>query len=764
MSIEVPVFFAFVASALCYVTMLFFILRVDEPLGAERWMAGFTLWSLLVAAALAMNGSNVNVLKIAPGLWLALISLGGMVLLGALSFRYLELPQAGWWPLAYPPMAAILIWVALRDSSTFGSINPTWRAALAQHGAWLPWATALLWGALGLALLAITFNAVAEARQPLHANRRLWWLLALLSILGGEATAMWGASTLDVIGQALRVAGVALATYAIISHDLIDIRGIVRDMIGNILFALVMAAFLLVGIGAGIFLLNRLPGTQGQLALGALVIILALTYQRMRPALSGLVQRVVLAAGYDTAQIAGNYSRQAAEILDVHQLAITVGLTFSEAVQSSRTALILLSPAPDYMINAEVLIGAGKMPTTPNLFSARSPLLTALAHTRQTLTQYAIDYGPEFKAMPAADREWLHQLGIDIYVPVFDGSTLSAILAVGARLNRDAYRSRELELLSAIADQTSVALKNARLVTNLRTLNEEMRGLNEEMSVLNKSLADGNERLRQMDKVKSDFINIASHELRTPLTKIRGYTDILDAISSHGSIDKAQIAPILSQLVRASDRLEEVIGQMLDVSQLDVEALQLNFVDTTADAIIKLAIEPLALAARERHQTIAYPGAPDLPPLKGDFQRLVQALRQVVGNAIKFTPDGGTITIDADYLPANADRARPEAVEIVVSDTGVGIEPEYHELIFEKFFRVGSASVHSTGHTKFMGAGPGLGLTIARGVIKGHGGQIWVESPGHDKDRRPGSRFHIVLPLEPTPANGQQASPASAAR
>jgi signal transduction histidine kinase len=84
-----------------------------------------------------------------------------------------------------------------------------------------------------------------------------------------------------------------------------------------------------------------------------------------------------------------------------------------------------------------------------------------------------------------------------------------------------------------------------------------------------------------------------------------------------------------------------------------------------------------------------------------------------------------------------------------MADSGIGIDPKYHALIFDKFYRVGSAALHSTSTTKFMGGGPGLGLPVAKGVIERHGGRIWVESPGHDPEKFPGSRFHILLPVKP---------------
>ncbi|MDW8186399.1 MAG: ATP-binding protein, partial [Anaerolineae bacterium] len=115
--------------------------------------------------------------------------------------------------------------------------------------------------------------------------------------------------------------------------------------------------------------------------------------------------------------------------------------------------------------------------------------------------------------------------------------------------------------------------------------------------------------------------------------------------------------------------------------------------------------------------------------------------------AIKYTPDGGRIDVSVRVLPQ--DDKQPARLLITFADTGIGIDPRHHRLIFEKFYRVGSSTQHSTSTTKFMGAGPGLGLPIAKGVIERHGGRIWVESAGYDAQKFPGSRFYVVLPLRP---------------
>jgi signal transduction histidine kinase len=114
----------------------------------------------------------------------------------------------------------------------------------------------------------------------------------------------------------------------------------------------------------------------------------------------------------------------------------------------------------------------------------------------------------------------------------------------------------------------------------------------------------------------------------------------------------------------------------------------------------------------------------------------------LINNAVKFTPDGGRIEVWGRLV-----QGTDPVIEIVVADSGVGIDPADHDMVFEKFYRASSIDLHSTGDTKFMGGGPGLGLPIAKGVVEGHGGRIWVESEGYHKEVCPGSRFHVLLPL-----------------
>lgn len=253
--------------------------------------------------------------------------------------------------------------------------------------------------------------------------------------------------------------------------------------------------------------------------------------------------------------------------------------------------------------------------------------------------------------------------------------------------------------------------------------------------------------LERLDKSKSDFIAIAAHELKTPLTLIEGYSAML---SEQLKQDSNQVDEILRGIGNGTRRLREIIDDMIDVSLIDNDMLSLNYQPVWVNRLLNGIKQEIDVTIRERKLTfslIPFPGWDRM--FFGDAERLYQALRNVILNAIKFTPDGGSIRVDGRELPG--------FIEIRVSDTGIGIAPENQSLIFEKFGRLGNPSLHSSGKTKFKGGGPGLGLPISKGIIEAHGGAIWVESDGYDEMRCPGATFHILLPLRQEPPDNKLA-------
>ena len=256
---------------------------------------------------------------------------------------------------------------------------------------------------------------------------------------------------------------------------------------------------------------------------------------------------------------------------------------------------------------------------------------------------------------------------------------------------------------------------------------------------------------------RAAFVSAVTHELRTPLTQIRGYSDILADVISSAKVNPDHMTQISQGLTRAGQRLEEIITAMLDVSRIDSQGLDIHTTPISIGVVIKISLETYKDAIQERQINVALNQLDDLLPVQGDLQRLTQAFTNLIGNAIKFTPDGSQVTISGHNIEQQSDHNGQAFVEVLIADQGIGIDIDDQFLIFEKFYRVGAVELHSTGSTKFKGAGPGLGLPISKGVIQAHGGKIWVESPGHDEERLPGSVFHVLLPALKVPADvGQQ--------
>ncbi len=255
-------------------------------------------------------------------------------------------------------------------------------------------------------------------------------------------------------------------------------------------------------------------------------------------------------------------------------------------------------------------------------------------------------------------------------------------------------------------------------------------------------LERANRILEQMDKTKESFISVSAHELRTPLTLIQGYSQMLKVKTEQ----QPDLKPLAKGLVEGSDRMAEIVNNMLDVTRIDSNMLKPIHDKVQMSRVMERVQEMFETALVERKLTLCTDKLDELPPVYADPDLIYKAIYHLVMNAIKYTPDGGQITVSAKVVEETP--GEPEA-EIVVSDTGIGIDSQHHELVFEKFYQTGELKLHSSGRTKFKGGGPGLGLAIVHGIIEAHNGRVWVESQGHDEKTNPGSHFYIRLPLAP---------------
>jgi signal transduction histidine kinase len=234
---------------------------------------------------------------------------------------------------------------------------------------------------------------------------------------------------------------------------------------------------------------------------------------------------------------------------------------------------------------------------------------------------------------------------------------------------------------------------------------------------------------KQLEGARLDFIRVAAHELRTPLTSLKLGFDFL-ARETRGALNQEQQRS-LDVLSISIERLSRLARNLLDLASMDAGLLALSYQEVDVRSLMEEAVAVFEGHMKENGLTWSIETEPELKPAVGDPSRLSQVLFNLVSNAVKYTPSGG-VKLSARNLDGNY-------VEVCVSDTGIGIAPAHREAIFSRF-------VKSPG-TDGAGEGTGLGLSITKVIVEAHGGRIWVESPGFDPEKCPGSHFHILLPV-----------------
>jgi signal transduction histidine kinase len=267
----------------------------------------------------------------------------------------------------------------------------------------------------------------------------------------------------------------------------------------------------------------------------------------------------------------------------------------------------------------------------------------------------------------------------------------------------------------------------------------------EQLEESNKKLAAVNEELKELDRMKSDLLANVSHELRTPLTAIKGYTDYILERRLGMITEKQEKGLVVVQ--RNLERLSKTINALLDFSRMDVGRIALNLQPFALAPLLDQIVTALRSELEKKGLKLTADIERDLPPVIGDREKLSAVLENLIINALKFTPEGGCITVSASRAGSPA---RPCA-RIRVSDTGVGIAPDQIAKIFNRFHQVDTSSTRRFG-------GVGLGLAIVKSILEAHGTTVAVES-----EVGRGTTFAFVLPVLDRADAGRGPEPADEA-
>jgi signal transduction histidine kinase len=579
-------------------------------------------------------------------------------------------------------------------------------------------------------------SAHARSRQPLLRNRLNYWTPVFLLIFLNDILVISGRG---LPGSPIRLGAVLMAAFIIVTHDPPDLRQVAQRVLTYIITTIVIVGFYVAGFSASQTVFRALPRYNELLVGAGIALLLSFIFTPLLSLVRRSVSQWLNIREYHPSRTLHAYSEQISNILDMQKLAnVAVGLII-EAMDITRGFLFLVDSeiAADgqkvYRLRA--VRNQGERQIKILTLASDHPVVKHLTQEGKSLLQYDLDLLPAFRTVSSAEREWFNHLEAEVYLPIFSKREWIGMLALGAKISGNRYSEEDLVTLLALANQTAVALENARLVENLVQLNTELRQAY-------RALDKANHDLERLDQTKSDFISIASHELRTPLTTMIGYTEMLmDDITLPPNVHE-----MLQGIARSTQRLHEIMDSMFDIAQIDTRTLQLHLMPVDTAALIKEVSDGLEKSLQERKQMLMI-DLPALPMVKADPNLLKKMFQHLVTNAIKFTPNEGKITVSAQVMPAQNPDTPNGGVEFVIGDSGVGVDPSLRDVIFSKFFQPGEIDKHSTSKTRFMGSGIGLGLALSKGIVEAHGGRIWVESPGYDEVNFPGSQFHVMLPL-----------------
>lgn len=556
-------------------------------------------------------------------------------------------------------------------------------------------------------------------------------MYALIIIFNFLFVQLFGSTIFVPFGPFFMLPFVGATAYAITRYRLMDIRFVV---VRSVLFSVLVGTFfllygLLIWLLTVIAVLRGVQLTPATHALAAVVVsaLAILGFQWYRAFLQRVTDRVFFKARYDARASLLGLGQQLSETIDIDRILDLLTRTLQETVRVSNV-LVFLRDAERKAFRPSG--GTTARVSARTLLNDTHALIRHLRHRPGAVVRDELTLILE-REDPRHDSEEIKELqtafawlDVALVLPLVVKGEITGLLFLGDKLSGDPFSAEDVELLAILAPQAATALENARLYRQAaefgRTLEREVARATEELRI-------ANEQLKDTDKAKSEFLSIASHQLYTPLTAIRGYL----AMIHEGDFGKVpeKLGGSLTIVRESSARLIELIRNLLDVSRIESGKLELSLESVDLANMVGELAEELRPNAEKKKLTLTFhEPAAALSPVVADAQRLRQVLLNTIDNAIKYTEKG---SVDV--------RVEEKGDDLVYSvrDTGRGITKEAMGRLFAKFTRL---------DTKLgrRAEGLGLGLYVARQMVREIHGDIWAESPGEGK----GTTFFVKLPVE----------------
>lgn len=503
---------------------------------------------------------------------------------------------------------------------------------------------------------------------------------------------------------------IALVSYSIIKHKMLNISRLVARSVAYFLLIVIMA-MLYVSV---FFLMSTyfLGEDANNIYVSiALAMLLAFTFQPLKKRIGVISDSIFYKGYYDSEQLLNDLSITMASNLLMEDITHKVLEKILSVMKISHGLFILIEEGKVYQINQ---IGYSHLPEFDEkkvqlLIDNNDPILTdELDDTQHTriLNKYKISLG----------------------VPLFTEGMAVGFLGLGEKLSGDLYTANDINLLSIVAPVAAVAIQNSKKYEEIRRFNVT---LEQEIEKATKKLQRANSRLKVLDKLKDEFVSLASHELRTPMTSIKNY--LWMALNGKGGKLSEKQKYYLSRSYESTDRLIELVNDMLNISRIESGRMTLQFDEIDLPELAAAVIGEVEGKAKMSDilVKVKIKKGEKIPTVIADSGKIKEVLINLVGNALKFTPEKGTIIISFVV--------HQNHVEVAVTDSGVGISPENQKNLFKKFGFMKDSYEANQDSSK----GSGLGLYLSKEIVNLHKGIIGAESAGEGK----GSRFFFTLQI-----------------
>jgi len=551
-------------------------------------------------------------------------------------------------------------------------------------------------------------------------------LLAMIVGFGGGATnfPLWYGIPLPPYGNFLVFLYPFILSYAILKYRLMDIRFVLgRGAVYALsLITIIGLAFLLMFLG------NQFLSAVPFNITGPLILIISiLLFQPIFRFFEKLASQYFYYTFYSYQTVLTDLGRGLTRFLGLDQLSSLIVNTLMNTMKLDRTVVLLREPGDgEYIIQKNI----GFKEENGISLVKDNFLTTWLERTQNPLVYEELSLiirdTTEKEARERLERLQGNMKRIEaaLCLPLFIEEKIVGMIVLGNKLSGEPYSTQDIELLTNLANQASIALQNARLYSEVKGFSKK---LEREVEKATKELKEAYEKLKNLDRAKSEFISIASHQLRTPLAAIKGYISMF-LEGTYGKLSE-KIKEPMENVYKSNERLIKLVNDLLNVSRIETGKIKLELQKTSIEDVISNIINELKIEAEKKNIYLKWqePKKP-LPEILVDRDKIRQVILNLIDNAIRYTNKGGIRII---YQTAN------KKCQIIIADTGEGMTREEILHLFESFSRGGAG-------TQFYSEGAGLGLYVAKKFVEMHKGKIWAESPGKGK----GSTFYIELPIK----------------